>query len=229
MQSIIQWHDYEAGFVRKRYNKLARIFVLFEWLFWLPGGIRRKAVERLELPPGGHVLEVGCGTGRNLSLLVEAVEKSGQVYGVDVSEGMLREAQALCAREGFENVTLIQSDAVEYSLPETVHGILFSLSYATMARHQEVLRRSWNQLREDGWLVIMDAKLPSGLMGKVARLCLPFFVLTLKLTVLGNPFIVPADELRMIASEVEVEELSLGTYFICRAKKRSRASDARQA
>src|ERR1044072_5359506 len=189
MQSITQWHDYDAGFVRERYNKLARIFVLFEWLFWLPSGIRRKTVERLELPLGGRVLEVGCGTGRNLSLLVEAVGKKGHVYGVDVSEGMLREAQALCEREGYENVTLIQSDAVEYNLPDTVHGILFSLSYATMSHHQEILRRSWNQLREGGWLVIMDAKLPSGLMGKIARLCLPFFVLTLKLTVLGNPFI----------------------------------------
>jgi ubiquinone/menaquinone biosynthesis C-methylase UbiE len=222
MQSITQWHDYDSNFVRERYNKLARIFVLFEWLFWLPRGIRRKAVERLELPIGGRVLEVGCGTGRNLSLLAEAVGKTGHVYGVDVSEGMLREAQALCDREGYKNVTLIQSDAVKYTLPETVHGVLFSLSYATMSHHQEVLRRSWNELRDGGWLVIMDAKLPSGLMGKIARLCLPFFVITLKLTVLGNPFIVPADELRAIASEVEVEELSLGTYFICRAKKKSR-------
>lgn len=221
MQSIIRWQDYDTSFVRARYNKLARIFVLFEWLFWLPGGIRQKAVNRLQLPKGGRVLEVGCGTGRNLSLLAEAVGQEGHVFGVDVSEGMLDEARELCERQHHTNVTLIRSDAAQYVVPEAVDGVLFSLSYATMSHHQEVLRRAWNQLRPGGWLVIMDAKLPGGFPGRIARLCLPFFVITLKLTVLGNPFIVPAEELRAVASQVEVEELSFGTYFICRAQKRA--------
>lgn len=219
MQSISRWRDYDTNFVRARYNRLARIFVLFEWLFWLPGNIRQKAVNRLELPTGARVLEVGCGTGRNLGLLVKAVGDEGHVYGVDVSEGMLGQAEELCARQGYSNVTLIQSDAVQCVVPEAVDAVLFSLSYATMSHHKEVLLHAWNQLRTGGRLVIMDAKLPGGFAGKIARLCLPFFVLTLRLTVLGNPFIVPADELRAISPDVEVEEFSFGTYFICRAKK----------
>lgn len=219
MQSIIRWHDYDAELVRARYNRLARIFVLFEWLFWLPKGIRQKAVERLELAVGSSVLEVGCGTGRNLSLLSQAVGRGGRVYGVDLSEGMLREAEELCAREGFDNVTLIRSDAARYAVPEEVDAVLFSLSYATMSHHKEVLRHAWHQLRAGGRLVIMDAKLPSGFMGRIARLCLPFFVIALRMTVLGNPFINPSEELREVAGEVEVEELSFSTYFICRARK----------
>lgn len=219
MQSIVRWHDYDAETVRARYNRLARIFVLFEWLFWLPKGIRQKAVARLELRHGASVLEVGCGTGRNLSLLSQAVGREGRVYGVDLSEGMLREAEELCAREGLDNVTLIRSDAASYSVPEEVDAVLFSLSYATMSHHKEVLRHAWNQLRAGGRLVIMDAKLPEGFLGRIARLCLPFFVITLRLTVLGNPFIDPAEELRAVAGEIEVEELSFGTYFICRARK----------
>lgn len=219
MQSINSWSDYDTNFVRARYNRLASFFVLFEWLFWLPRGIRQKAVNRLELAPGARVLEVGCGTGRNLQLLVEAVGAEGHVYGVDVSEGMLVEAEELCRQQGYCNVTLIRSDAAQYLVPEAVDGVLFSLSYATMSHHREVLRHAWNQLRAGGSLVIMDAKLPGGFLGKIARACLPFFVLTLRLTVLGNPFIVPAEELRAIAADVEVEELSFGTYFICRAKR----------
>jgi ubiquinone/menaquinone biosynthesis C-methylase UbiE len=132
---------------------------------------------------------------------------------------MLSEAETLCEQQGFENVTLIRSDAARYFVPEAVDGVLFSLSYATMSHHKEVLRHAWKQLKPGGWLVIMDAKLPSGFLGKIARLCLPFFVITLRLTVLGNPFIVPVEELRAVASNVEVEEHSLGTYFVCRAKK----------
>ena len=53
------WIEYEPHFVRRRYNRLASIYVFFEWLFWLPRGIRPRAVERLNLKPGDRVLEVG--------------------------------------------------------------------------------------------------------------------------------------------------------------------------
>ncbi|HEX8844538.1 MAG TPA: class I SAM-dependent methyltransferase [Pyrinomonadaceae bacterium] len=216
MQSISKWVDHDAGFVRRRYNRLARFFVFFEWFFLLPRGIRGKAINRLELKPGGRVLEVGCGTGRNLALMVEAVGAGGHVYGVDLSEGMLDKSRALCARSGWRNVTLARADAVDYTLPETVDAALFSLSYAVMPHHKEVLRRAWDQLRPGGYLVIMDAKLPKGSLSKLLH---PFVVWTSKLTVLGNPDVRPWDELKELTAEVDYEEVQFGTYYICRGRK----------
>jgi ubiquinone/menaquinone biosynthesis C-methylase UbiE len=210
------WIDYDLPFVRRRYNRLARFFVFFEWLFWLPRGIRNKAVSRLELKPGDHVLEIGCGTGRNLAPLVQAVGTGGHVYGVDLSEGMLAEARKLRAQAGWSNVTLSRSDAASYNAPVMVDGVIFSLSYAVMPHHKEVLAHAWEQLRPGGRLVIMDAKLPSNLLGKLLH---PFVVWTSKLTVLGNPDIRPWDELKELTDGVEMEELSFGTYYICRAVK----------
>ena len=69
--------DYDSPFIRRRYNRLAKFFVFFELLFLLPRGIRAKAVSRLELKPDARVLEVGCGTGRNLAHLVQAVGEQG--------------------------------------------------------------------------------------------------------------------------------------------------------
>src|SRR5918997_6939878 len=106
MELKSNWADYDAPFVRRRYNRLARFFVFFEWLFWLPRGIRSKAVSRLELKPGDHVLDIGCGKGRILAPLVRAVGPAGHVYGVDLSEGMLAQARALRARAGWNNVSL---------------------------------------------------------------------------------------------------------------------------
>jgi hypothetical protein len=43
----------DKAFIRRRYDRIAGFFRLFEWLFLLPPGLRRTAVERLELSPGG--------------------------------------------------------------------------------------------------------------------------------------------------------------------------------
>ena len=91
---------------------------------------------KLDLKTGDCVLEVGCGTGRNLSRLVEAVGNSGQVYGVDLSEGMLAQAKALTARHKWQNVKLLHEDAVITLCPRPSMVVPFSLSYATMPHRQ---------------------------------------------------------------------------------------------
>ena len=216
MERIARWGDYDSPFVRRRYNRLAKFFVLFEWLFLLPRGIRRRAVARLGLKPGARVLEVGCGTGRNLAHLVRAVGARGRVYGVDLSEGMLREAADLSAKAGWQNVTLIRADATEYTLPEPVDGVIFSLSYAVIPRHREALERAWEQLRPGGYVVIMDAKLPSGFLGKLLH---PFVVWASRATVLGNPDVRPWDELRDLTDDAGCEEVQFETYYICWGRK----------
>ena len=63
-----------------------------------------------------------------------AVGGTGHVYGVDWSPGMLEIARKRCARNKWENVTLLLRHAVEYSLPETVNGVLFSPVTASFHR-----------------------------------------------------------------------------------------------
>ncbi len=213
---LTNWIDYEPSFIRHRYNRIAGFFRLFELLFLLPPGIRRKAVRRLQLKPGDSVLEIGCGTGRNLPFLREAVGPEGHIFGVDLSEGMLSKARQLCTRRKWENVTLIHSDASMYTVPDPVSGVIFSLSYATIPHHKQVLRHAWNQLQAGRNLVIMDAKLPPGIRG---RLLLPYSVWIMKRTVLGNPFIQPWKDLSELTEQFTIEELLFGSYYICAARK----------
>ncbi|MFF1697604.1 class I SAM-dependent methyltransferase [Streptomyces sp. NPDC058257] len=56
------------------------------------GPAYRAAASELGLRPGGRVLDAGCGTGRALPALREAVGPSGSVLGVDLTPAMLEAA-----------------------------------------------------------------------------------------------------------------------------------------
>ena len=58
-------------------------------------------VKRLDIQPGHHVLEVGCGAGRILVHCVKAVGEKGSVTGVDVQPLMLKKAKRRLDRQAF--------------------------------------------------------------------------------------------------------------------------------
>ena len=203
-------------FVRRRYNRLAPWYVLFEWILWLPRGIRQAAVHKLELRCGERVLEVGCGTGRNFAYLEAAVGPEGHVIGVDLSEEMLARCGALCETRRWQNVTLVRGDALEYIASEQVDAVLFSLSYCTMLHRKQILGHAWSQLRPGGRLVILEGKTIPGLLG---RLLHPLIIFEMKATVLGDPDYRAWEDVKALTDDVEVKEYLLGGYFICRGRK----------
>jgi ubiquinone/menaquinone biosynthesis C-methylase UbiE len=75
--------------------------------------ITEKTMCRMDLQPGERVLDLGCGSGWATCLLARMVGKglqgSGQVFGVDISDEMIRQARA--ASREFENVTFAVGSA----------------------------------------------------------------------------------------------------------------------
>lgn len=55
------------------------------------------------------VLDFGCGTGR---LVIPFAEKYKHVTGVDISEGMLKEATGKVAQKGLKNISFLQMDDI---------------------------------------------------------------------------------------------------------------------
>ena len=207
---------YSPEVVKRRYDRLAPWYQLFEWVLWLPRGIRARAVRKLELQHGDTVLEVGCGTGRNLPYLEAAVGPSGHVLGVDLSERMLSQSRALCGRRAWRNVTLVCADALDYRAPRPLNAVLFSLSYSVMRNREQILNHVWSQLRPGGQVVIVDGKTMPGIVG---RLLHPLIILEMKATVLGDPDHNACTDLRALTNDVHVEELLFGAYFICQGRK----------
>jgi ubiquinone/menaquinone biosynthesis C-methylase UbiE len=77
-------------------------------------------MAEFDLPAGAKILDVGCGTGRHA---VELARLGYSMTGIDISQGMLREA-ARAADEAGVTVELIQADASRFSPDQVFDGAI---------------------------------------------------------------------------------------------------------
>jgi S-adenosylmethionine-diacylgycerolhomoserine-N-methlytransferase len=127
--------------------------------FYLLG--RDRLIGELDPPQGGKVLEIGCGTGRNL-IRAATVWPSIDAYGVDVSSEMLASARAAIRGHGLERrIAVAQADATLLD-PQALFGartfdrIFISYALSMIPPWKSVLARACGYLAEGGSLHIVD-------------------------------------------------------------------------
>ena len=76
--------------------------------------------EELRISPGAAILDVGCGTGRHA---IELARRGYRVTGVDLSTGMLEQAEKY-AREAKVEVTWIHSNARSFQVDRLFDGAI---------------------------------------------------------------------------------------------------------
>jgi S-adenosylmethionine-diacylgycerolhomoserine-N-methlytransferase len=127
--------------------------------FYLLG--RDRLIDELAPPPGARVLEVGCGTARNL---VQAARlwPEAAFYGVDLSHEMLATAHQTVGRARLERrIRLARADATSFE-PALLFGvpgfsrIFFSYSLSMIPAWQSALARAVHWLPAGGELHIVD-------------------------------------------------------------------------
>jgi S-adenosylmethionine-diacylgycerolhomoserine-N-methlytransferase len=133
---------------------------------------RDPMLERISRRPAGAVLEIGCGTARNLRVLAETAPHH-TLYGLDASLAMLATARTALDREGcMGQVTLAQGLAENFN-PTAQLGvegpfdvIFFSYVLSMIPKWRAALARALTHLAPNGRLYIVDfwdqADLPPG-------------------------------------------------------------------
>ena len=108
-----------ASLMDRMYRRQRHIYDLTR-KFYLLG--RDQMIDRLAPPADARVLEIGCGTGRNL---IRAALKYPRMRacGVDISEEMLSTARARIERAGLEGrIAVARGDATDFD-PKTLFGV----------------------------------------------------------------------------------------------------------
>lgn len=156
-----------AGLMDRMYRHQRHIYDASR-KFYLLG--RDGMIAGLAPPQGGSILEIGCGTGRNLIKLAQTYP--GTIcYGLDVSEEMLATARRNVARAGLsDRITLAQADATQFD-PQALFGrsgfdrIVISYALSMIPPWQGVVARALQTLSPNGSLHIVDFGDQAGLPG----------------------------------------------------------------
>ncbi|WP_344807032.1 class I SAM-dependent methyltransferase [Allohahella marinimesophila] len=170
----------------RAYRRLAPVYdhglLLYELVGMRLRRYRREAVAGLHLQPGDTVVDLGCGTGVNLPLLLGAVGPTGRIIGVDLSPEMLEQAQRKIDAEDWCNVELVASDMVDYVFPPHVDAVLATLALATIPDYDSVIRTIASALPPGGRLANFEMTWPEAwpdwLVKLGAKLQQPFGVTT---------------------------------------------------
>lgn len=145
------------GETKAFYNKISKVYDLLADQSEEP--VRRAGLEKLNARPGEKVLEIGFGTGHCLISLAQAVGPAGKVYGVDLSDEMLKIAFENLEKEGLaDRVELICEDAEKLpNATETLDAIFmcFTLELFDTPEIPKVLAECRRALRPGGRIVVV--------------------------------------------------------------------------
>lgn len=122
---------------------------------------RDHLISRLDVPRGGSVLELGCGTARNL---VRAAHDfpDAHFYGLDLSGEMLKTAQRKVAKADLlDRINLAYGDATDFD-PYLLFGknrfdrVFVSYSLSIIPGWEEVIEAGLSVLTRGGSLHVVD-------------------------------------------------------------------------
>lgn len=122
---------------------------------------RDRLVAGLAVPDGGSVLEIGCGTGRNLVCAARQYP-SARLYGLDVSNVMLESARSSICRAGLNGrVFFAQADATAFDAEMLVgqprfDRVFISYALSMIPDWESVLDNARRAVAPHGVLALID-------------------------------------------------------------------------
>ena len=116
-----------------------------------------QAVIDMQIQPDDHILDLGCGTGYNSSLMASHISKSGSILGLDISEEMALQFQTRFSEDNritFEN----QRIDIPFKLDKKFNKVFIGFVIHGFPHHvrQTVIENAFDHLEPGGSFYILD-------------------------------------------------------------------------
>ena len=115
---------------------------------------RKELIAQLALPEKARIVELGCGTGRNLEFFGERISQLAHVDLVDLSPSLLNQAKLRWEKN--PQVNIIEADACTWQPNEPVDCVFCSYSLTMIPDWPRVIANAIAMLKPGGVLGVVD-------------------------------------------------------------------------
>ncbi len=143
-----------------RIYRFQRYFYDITRKYYLLG--RDRLIREMDIRKESRILEVGCGTARNLILMARRYPHA-HFYGLDASQEMLNTAESKILRAGLQDRISLRHGLAEevsakdtFGLPEPFDAVFYSYSLSMIPSWKKAIQSGWNNLKTGGQLAIVD-------------------------------------------------------------------------
>jgi ubiquinone/menaquinone biosynthesis C-methylase UbiE len=147
--------------IEKAFDDIAPIYDRVGPAIYEPFGIR--LVDWLPVKPGATMLDIATGAGAVLLPAARLLGSKGHITGIDLSDGLLRQAESLARAEGLTNVELRKMDAEHLEFhDQTFDFVTCAFSLQFFPNIEAALYEMHRVCKPGGWLglTMFDRKPP---------------------------------------------------------------------
>lgn len=147
-------------YIQKIYNVFSFFYDIFLPPLFAASGLReidlrKQILAPIRVPKGGKILEVSVGTGANLPLLKERFP-SAEVYGIDISHGMLERCRKNLLRKNLKT-EIFHANASQLPFKKNQFDVVLHVGgINSFAEKEKALAEMFRVLKPGGKVVIND-------------------------------------------------------------------------
>lgn len=140
------------GYEARHYDLMMNVISV-----WTYPSFIRQVVKDMNIQPQDKILDLGCGSGRNICLMTKYLSNQGKVLGLDIGSEMLEQSETRCKQ--FPNVEF-KNQRIDEVLPYENEFdkvfISFVLHGFVQEKRLQIIDNARCALRPGGEFIILD-------------------------------------------------------------------------